>query len=97
MKSQILSKNGLKPINLNRRTAIRERCLNCSGWQPKEVKECSLAECPLFPFRLGGGKQNPKDRSKAIRGYCLWCMNGQPGEVNKCPSKECPLFGFRKG
>lgn len=33
--------------------AIREKCLDCSGWQPKEVRLCPHAECPLYPFRLG--------------------------------------------
>lgn len=33
--------------------AIRKKCLDCSCWQPKEVKLCSLTECPLYVFRFG--------------------------------------------
>jgi hypothetical protein len=96
MKVIILGKNGPKVIDLNRRKAVRERCLNCSGWSHKEVTNCIFKNCPLYSFRSGQGKQNAKDRSKAIRKYCLWCMDGQYGEVSKCPSKDCSLFPYRK-
>lgn len=96
MKVSILGKNGLKTVNLNRRKAIRERCLNCAGWCHKEIVNCTFLDCPLYPFRSGQGKQNAKARSKAIRKYCIWCMNGQDGEVSKCPSKDCSLFPYRK-
>jgi len=96
MKVSILGKNGLKVVDLNRRKAIRERCLNCSGWSCKEVAHCEFADCSLYPFRSGQGKQNAKARAKAIREYCLWCMNGQLGEVSKCTSPDCPLFAYRK-
>lgn len=96
MKVKILGKNGLKLVDLNRRKAIRERCLNCAGWFPKEVTNCTFKDCSLYPFRSRQGKQNAKDRSKAIRKHCLWCMNGQHGEVARCPSKDCSLFPYRK-
>jgi hypothetical protein len=83
-------------MGLNRRKAIRERCLNCSGWSHKEVTNCKFKGCPLYPFRSGQGKQNSKDRSKAIRLYCLWCIDGQHSEVSKCPSICCSLFPYRK-
>jgi hypothetical protein len=96
MKVKILGKNGLKIVNLNRRKAIRERCLNCAGWFYKEVTNCSFTDCSLYPFRSGLGKQNAKVRSKAINKYCLCCMNGQYGEVTRCPSIDCSLFPYRK-
>jgi len=96
MKCAIQSKNGSKVIGLNRRKAIRERCLNCSGWLSREVTNCSFTECSLFPFRSGRGPQNAKDRSKAIRNYCLWCMAGSKSEVAKCCSFDCSLFPYRK-
>ena len=96
MKVSILGKNGLQVADLNRRKAIRERCLNCSGWSYKEVASCEFVDCQLFPFRSGKGRQDAKDRAKAIRKYCLWCMDGQPREVSKCSSTDCPLFSFRK-
>ena len=95
MKYQIQHKNGQRIVNLNRRRAIRERCLNCSGWELKKVAECEISDCSLYPYRIGTGKQNPKHRSKAIRSYCLRCMNGQRYEVKKCVSPDCALFPYR--
>lgn len=33
--------------------AIRAKCLECSGFQPKEVRGCVITDCPLYPFRMG--------------------------------------------
>jgi hypothetical protein len=96
MKVAIFGKNGLKEVDINRRKAIREKCLNCAGWFHKEVTNCTFTDCPLFPYRSGQGRQNAKARSKAIRKYCLWCMNGQHGEISKCPSTDGSLFPYRK-
>jgi hypothetical protein len=96
MKVKILAKNGLREVDVNRRKAIREKCLSCVGWSHKEVTHCIFKECPLYLFRFGQGKQNAKARSKAIRNYCLWCTNGNHGEVSKCPSTSCSLFSYRK-
>lgn len=38
---------------LTRKQAIKERCLNCSGYNRKEVKNCEIKECPLYRYRLG--------------------------------------------
>ena len=96
MRMRVLSKTGHKAICLNRRKAIRERCLNCSGWQYKSVAKCEFTDCTLYPFRSGQGKQNAKNRSKAIRDYCLWCMGTSKSEVAKCCSFDCSLFPYRK-
>ena len=95
MKIKIMAKNGFKVVDLNRRKAIHERCLNCSCWNPKEVTNCSFTDCPLYSYRTGRGKQKPKERAMAIRKYCLWCMGGQRSEIKKCVSLICPLFPFR--
>lgn len=92
----IQTKNGHKMRNLNRRRAIREKCLNCSGWILKEVANCEFIDCDLYPFRSGKGKQEAKERAKSVRNYCLWCMNDQPGEVAKCPCHDCSLWPYRK-
>ena len=95
MKVKIMSKDGFKVVDLNRRKAIHERCLNCSTWHPRNVTECEFSDCSLFPFRSGNGKQNPKKRKQAIKSYCLWCMAGQSSEISKCVSVNCPLFAYR--
>jgi len=97
MESIIQDRNGLKKVQLNRRKAIHERCLNCSCWSYADVTGCRVTECPLYPFRNGRGKQNRVDRAKAIRCYCLWCMSGQMSEVRKCLSVNCPLHAYRQG
>ena len=33
--------------------AIRQKCLDCTADQPKEIAECCSANCPLWPFRMG--------------------------------------------
>lgn len=81
---------------MNRRQAIRARCLDCSGFNNAEVRNCTFDDCPLFPFRMGTGKQDPTKRDKAIRAFCLWCMNGQKKEVQLCPSEQCPLYAFNR-
>jgi len=95
MKFKTQSKSGHKLIHLNRRKAIRERCLNCAGWHSKGVFSCQVIECPLYKFRSGMGKQNSKSRNKAIRKFCFWCMAGKRSEVKKCSSPDCPLFAYR--
>lgn len=95
MERMIRSKDGIKNVNLRRRTAIHEKCLDCSAWHPGDVAECTFKTCDLHPFRTGQEKQNPQERTRAIRKYCVACMNGQVGLVAKCPSSKCPLFPYR--
>ena len=95
MKSEILSRDGLKTVALNRRRAVRERCLNCSGWSNQEVEGCTFTDCSLYPYRSGQGGQNAKDRNQAIKSYCQWCMAGDKWEIKRCTSAHCPLFHFR--
>ena len=38
---------------LTRGQAIRAKCLDCSGFQPIEVKLCPVVNCPLWVYRLG--------------------------------------------
>ena len=33
--------------------AIRKKCLDCSYWSPKEVRECTCIGCPIYPYRFG--------------------------------------------
>jgi hypothetical protein len=43
------------------RDAIRAFCLACVGYNPYEVKDCSCDRCPLYPYRLRGGRNPPKN------------------------------------
>jgi hypothetical protein len=33
--------------------SIRAKCLDCCCWQVKEVRECTVQDCALFPYRMG--------------------------------------------
>lgn len=33
--------------------AIRAKCVDCSAGSMKEVRECVMLDCPLYPYRLG--------------------------------------------
>lgn len=96
MEANIKQKEGTKKVNLNRRWAIRERCLDCAGWSQKAVADCHFDDCSLHPFRMPQEKQNRKDRILAIRRYCLSCMDKRPYEVKVCPSTTCALFTYKK-
>lgn len=56
--------------------AIRAKCLNCSGYQWSEVRDCVLTDCPLFPYRFGKGPKaaiNSLEKSytvKVVKGRC---------------------------
>lgn len=45
--------------------AIRAKCLDCSVYQPEEVKNCHLHRCPLWPYRMGKDP-NPTKTSKSL-------------------------------
>ena len=96
MKVSIQSKLGHRVVELNRRKAIHERCVNCAGWSSVEVGRCTEKECQLYPFRTGEGRQKPSQRAVAIREYCVWCCAGVAYEVRRCVSRDCPLFPYRQ-
>jgi hypothetical protein len=96
MKFSVFNKGSDKIVNLNRRKAIREKCISCCAFSCKKVSKCNFTNCELFVFRTGQGKQDPKERVKAIRKYCLWCCCGSRNEVKNCKIINCSLFPFRK-
>lgn len=62
--------------------AIRKKCLDCSGGQAMEVRECWAESCPLFPYRFGA---NPKAAIKALKkNYSVEVIQGSllKGEEN---------------
>lgn len=87
---------GYRIADLNRRKAITERCLNCSGFSYVERKKCEHTDCQLWLYRLGIGKCESKARNSAIRTYCRdFCTEGGGYAVSRCPSTNCPLFPYR--
>jgi hypothetical protein len=52
----IIRKNGTdktREVALTPGKAIRLTCIECMGFQPGLVRECSSHLCPLYPFRMG--------------------------------------------
>jgi hypothetical protein len=74
--------------------AIRSKCIDCSGFELKEVRECQFKDCALYHLRMGRGS---RATLKRIRAYCLWCCNDQSNEVKLCPSLKCSLWQYRFG
>jgi hypothetical protein len=33
--------------------AIRAKCMDCTCNQPKEIRECTVTRCALWPYRMG--------------------------------------------
>lgn len=44
----------------NPKTAIRAYCVECSGGSLKNVQECPIPKCALYPFRMGVNPHNLK-------------------------------------
>jgi len=74
--------------------AIRQKCIDCSAFELKEVRECPSEDCSLYPLRMGKGS---RATLKKIRAYCLWCCNDQSTEVKLCPAVQCSLWEYRFG
>ncbi len=79
--------------------AIRLKCIDCSGFELKDVRECVFDGkdeelCPLYHLRMGKGSRTTL---KAIRSYCLWCCIDQKSEVTLCPATKCSLWVYRFG
>ena len=53
-----------KPTQQELYTAIRLKCLDCSGGSRKEVHNCKIKECPLWPYR----RNEPKENTDRIAG-----------------------------
>lgn len=47
--------------------AIRQKCLECCCGSPKEVRECQITDCTLWPYRHGKrpmGAKSAHERSE---------------------------------
>ncbi|MCP4976778.1 MAG: hypothetical protein GY931_11505 [Maribacter sp.] len=54
IKHEIRDKNGgTRTISLSPLKAIRYQCLECMGFSPSQVVDCTSPLCSLFPYRLG--------------------------------------------
>lgn len=51
-------------MNLTPLKAIKKHCLECSGYEKKEVRECVIKDCVLYEYRQG---KNPNRKGCTIR------------------------------
>lgn len=43
--------------------AIKKHCLECSGYEKKQVRECAIKDCVLYEYRQG---KNPNRKGSTI-------------------------------
>ena len=58
VKHEVLTKDGLKEVNLTPMKAIRLKCLECANFQWSEVRDCNILDCALYVYRFG---RNPRE------------------------------------
>ena len=46
---------------------IRKRCLDCSAYNPHEIKKCVSTDCGLYPYRNGLNKICEKSPCKNVK------------------------------
>ncbi len=51
--------------------AIKKHCLECSGYEKKQVRECVIKDCVLFPYRQG---KNPSRKGSTIPKNAISCQ-----------------------
>ena len=86
-----------KTVPYSRRLAIKYYCLECVGFFYSEMANCTMPECPLFPYRFGKlpEAKTAKDRAKDIRAHCMECCSDDIKYIAECPSYYCPVHPFR--
>lgn len=55
---------------LTRGEAIRKHCVECSGGQVKEVRNCTVKKCYLYRYRMGTEEtdsEKPKKKADATQ------------------------------
>ena len=57
--------------------SIRKYCLNICSYTPKEVRKCTLIDCPLYVYRMG--TRPSEETMKSIEDY---------RSINPKPAKE---------
>lgn len=46
-------KDGYETKDLTSAKAIRAKCMECSNFSFREVRDCAIYDCALWPFRMG--------------------------------------------
>ena len=70
--------------------AIRQKCLDCSCYQPAEVRLCHLTTCALWPYRCGVDPYPSQTRGFA-RSPVYTEHSRRRGEGGEAPNVEEPV------
>lgn len=55
---------GLSSMRRTPLKSIRDKCLDCCCYQPKEVRLCTAKDCPLWLYRMG--KRPAADKTENV-------------------------------
>jgi hypothetical protein len=77
---------------------IRRKCLDCSVYQPAEVRECPVTRCALWPFRFGTDPEPSRTRGFAKASVYTSDLKaravaGTPTAPSPSLSQNSPLHG----
>lgn len=64
----------------NRTSAIRAKCIECSGGVLSEVRECRVTACALWPYRSGEDPNNKKVLDRKARQAALTSSDAEEEE-----------------
>jgi hypothetical protein len=71
---------------------MRQFCLECMGGNKEAIKECSIGDCLIHPFRFGknpllAGKGKSRDEMMRIRALRTPVFKGNPGKFERTESR----------
>lgn len=46
--------------------AIRAKCIDCCCGDMKEIRECTIEKCPLWPYRMGHRPEKDESIDKEV-------------------------------
>ena len=96
---QVRTDKGILELRVTKSKAVKLRCLDCCGFNKKQVKECSNEKCILFEMRLRGKLEGEKAglrRARAIKTYCrVHCMNDHRELVKECTDINCSFHQYK--
>lgn len=70
-----------------RRMAIRLQCLECVGYERREIAACTTWSCALYPYRLG--PSHPRDGGDVSERRALWRRIGHDAYVRAMNATLC--------
>jgi len=73
--------------------AVKEKCLDCSADQPKEVRLCVITHCSLYRYRFG---KDPYSKRKGNVANLVPFRKKMPGNSTQETAKTAQIQGVVK-